>query len=172
MKRQSLHTQLSTEIAFNAGLRAFELLTIQKPNEASPSSHREWRDDLFKGREGVPYIVTGKGGLSRTVLLSHELSQRLEERRLAQPRVVEDRHSKKVTQFYDISGGHKFSRSFSKASTKALGWSNGAHGLRFSYAQRRMINRIQNGSYEDAKYIVSQEMGHFRPDITERYLKP
>lgn len=170
MSRQTLHTQLSTEIAFGAGLRAFELLTIQSTKDASPSSRRQWRLDLFKGLDGVPYIVKGKGGLVRTVLLSHELSQRLEERKLEQPRVVNDRYAKKVTQHYNLSGGEKFSKSFSKASLKALGWSNGAHGVRFSYAQERMDTSLSGVSHEDAKHIVSQEMGHFRPDITERYL--
>ncbi|MGL5025114.1 MAG: integrase [Shewanella oncorhynchi] len=173
LARQTPYTQLSTQIAFNAGLRAFELLTIQRSNEASPSPHRNWRSDLFKGRdEGVAYIVTGKGGLSRTVILSTELSNTLEQRRLDEPRVVEDRYAKKVLQFYDISGGHKFSRSFSKASMKALGWSMGAHGSRFTYAQERMDNNIKADSYEMAKTIISQELGHFRPEITERYLKP
>ena len=173
LNNQSSYTQLSTRIAFNAGLRAFELLTIQRSNEASPSDNRLWRSDLFKGRdEGVAYIVTGKGGLSRTVILSTEISNLLEERRLDEPRIVEDRYAKKVTQLYDISGGHKFSRSFSKASMKALGWSMGAHGSRFTYAQERMDKSIKTESYETAKTIISQELGHFRPDITERYLKP
>jgi hypothetical protein len=170
MSRQKPYTQLSTEIAFNAGLRAFELLTIQSTKNASPASSRQWRLDLFKGLDGVPYIVKGKGGLVRTVLLSHELSQKLEDRRLEQPRIVDDRYAKKVTQHYDLSGGEKFSKSFSKASFKALGWSNGAHGARFSYAQDRMDTSISGVSYEDAKHIVSQELGHFRADITERYL--
>lgn len=172
MSRQSTYSSLSTEIAINAGLRAFELLTIQRVNEASPSSHRKWRDDLFIGREGVRYIVTGKGGLSRTVLISHELSQRLEERRLNTPVLIEDRYSKKVLQHYALSGGQKFSQSFSKAAMKTLGWSHGAHGLRFSYAQERMDNSIQGVYHEDKQCIVSQEMGHFRPEIANRYLTP
>ncbi|GIU42988.1 hypothetical protein TUM4438_10860 [Shewanella sairae] len=172
MSRQSAYTKLSTEIAFNAGLRAFELLTIRRANEALPSSHRKWRDDLFIGRDGVRYIVTGKGGLSRTVVISHELSQRLEERRLNTPVLIKDRHSKKVLQHYALSGGHKFSRSFSKAAIKTLGWSHGAHGVRFSYAQERMNNGIQGMYHEDKQCIVSQEMGHFRPEIANRYLTP
>ncbi|MDF5425801.1 site-specific integrase, partial [Vibrio parahaemolyticus] len=50
-------------------------------------------------------------------------------------------------------------------------WSTGAHGLRHSYAQERMSELQKNMTYEKALEVVSQEMGHFRPDITEVYLR-
>lgn len=63
MTHQRERMQLSTAIAFSAGLRAQELLTIRRFDEVHPSKSRKWRKDLFKGREGVKYIVKGKGGL-------------------------------------------------------------------------------------------------------------
>jgi hypothetical protein len=45
------------------------------------------------------------------------------------------------------------------------------HGLRHSFAQNRMRTLVRLGyCYDTALEIVSQEMGHFRPDITIVYL--
>ena len=53
-----------------------------------------------------------------------------------------------------------------------MGYSHGGHGLRHTYAQNRMYQLQGLGlSYEQALAIVSQELGHFRPDITEVYLR-
>ena len=69
-------------------------------------------------------------------------------------------------------GGLAWSRSFSAASKRALGWSTGGHGLRHSYAQERIEDLQRNGhTYDSALELVCQEMGHFRPDITEVYLR-
>ena len=71
-----------------------------------------------------------------------------------------------------ISGGKNWSNSFSAASKRVLGWSFGAHGVRHSYAQNRMDELQQRGFlYPVALEIVSQALGHFRPDITEVYLR-
>ena len=61
--------------------------------------------------------------------------------------------------------------SVSAASERALGWSTGAHGLRHSYAQERMAELQASLSRDAALTTVSQEMGHFRPEITETYLR-
>jgi len=75
-------------------------------------------------------------------------------------------------QHYDIGGGKKWADSFTKAAKRVLGWTEGAHGVRHSYAQGRMFTLQNMGLiYENALEIVSQEMGHFRPDITEVYLR-
>lgn len=171
MAHQNPRNGFSTELAYAAGLRADELLTLRRNDESHASSAREWRDDRFIGRDGVTYIVTGKGGLKREILIPHHLATELEKRRLDDPKEVRDRKINHLI-VYDIAGGNTFSKSFSKASNKVLGWSKGAHGLRFSYAQERMDREIKGELYEDAKAIVSQELGHFRPDITERYLAP
>lgn len=48
----------------------------------------------------------------------------------------------------------------------------GTHSLRFAFAQRRYAECLKHGySDEQAKQLVSREMSHNRPDITECYLK-
>lgn len=115
--------------------------------------------------------MKGKGGLIRDVLIPNALATQLEQRRLAQPITVRDREINYL-QRYDIGGGHKWSCSFSKASSRTLFFSNGGHGLRHSYAQERM-NELKNLGLSRATALetVSQELGHFRAEITEIYLK-
>jgi hypothetical protein len=49
---------------------------------------------------------------------------------------------------------------------------SGSHGLRWNYAQARMMEIQQGGkTYEQALAVVSREMGHERSDITEHYLR-
>ena len=169
---QSDKHALATLIAENAGLRAHELLTLERADERPADTHREYRADRFTGRgDIVRYTVEGKGGLCREVALSKELSNKLEARRFDTPKQVYDRGIG-YKQVYDIGGGKKWSDSFSKASDRELGWSTGAHGVRHEYAQSRM-NELQSTGYiyKDALEVVSQEMGHFRPEITEVYLR-
>lgn len=162
---------LATELAAACGLRAHELLTLYRIDEQLPSSHRTWRPDMHTGREGQLYVVTGKGGLRRSVLVPDELANRLEARRLNQTRILVDRGIKYETR-YDIGGGQAWSSSFSAASQRVLGWSTGAHGSRHTYAQARMDELQAVGyRYRDALAVVSQEMGHFRSSVTEVYLR-
>jgi predicted phage replisome organizer len=168
---QSERNSLATRIAQSAGLRAHELLTIRPADERRASTHREWSADRFAGRDGEQYTVEGKGGLVREVLLSRELAEKLEATRLAEPRQVSDR-GVNYTQYYDLAGGRAWSQSFSAASQRELGFSNGAHGLRHSYAQERMDELQGRGmGYHGAKAIVAQEVGHFEPNTTEAYLR-
>lgn len=169
-ERQTEKHALATEIAHAAGLRAHELITLAQASER-PADIRPALDSKFEGREGVIYTVEGKGGLVREVLIPKDLADRLEDRRLDEPKQVTDR-GVRYEQRYDIGAGKNFTDSFSKASDRALDWSTGAHGLRHSYAQERMYE-LQKLGYdrETALETVSQEMGHFRPDITEVYLR-
>jgi integrase len=169
-ERQTEKHALATEIAHAAGLRAHELITLAPASER-PADIRPALESKFEGREGVLYTVQGKGGLCREVMLPKDLADRLEARRLDEPKQVTDR-GVFYEQRYDIGGGKQFTDSFSKASDRALDWSTGAHGLRHSYAQERM-DELQSRGYDrdTALETVSQEMGHFRPDITEIYLR-
>lgn len=127
--------------------------------------------DRITGRDGDRYTVVGKGGLVREVVLSRELVTALEARRLEEPRLVIDR-GVHYSQHYDIGGGRTWSQSFSSASKRELGFSNGGHGLRHSYAQERMAELQQQGMrYDQAKATVAQEVGHFDKDTTEAYLR-
>lgn len=107
----------------------------------------------------------------RHVLTPNTLASQLEQQRLAKPITVVDREIN-YSQRYNIAGGKKWSDSFSKASNRVLLFSTGAHGLRHSYAQERMVELKGLGffKYETALETVSQEMGHFRPEITKVYL--
>ena len=168
---QSGRTAISTRIAYAAGLRAHELYTLSRRDERSASRHRLWSPDRFCGRDGVLYTVAGKGGLVREVMLPRNLSEELEKRRLRQPGEIIDRGIR-YAQRYDISGGRYFSGIFGATSKRMLGWSTGAHGLRHSYAQDRMIELLELGYSREARTtIVSQELGHFRPGIVNEYLR-
>ena len=169
---------LATWIVYASGIRAHELLTLGRPDEQPPDDRRA-RSRLtgtaaegmkFAGRDGVVYTVAGKGGLVREVLLPHRLAERLEERRLDVPERIVD-HGVRYLQRYDVGGGHAFSTSFSRASSEALGRSCGAHGLRYAYAQARMRELMHHAEHALALAIVSDEMGHLRPDVTRLYLR-
>lgn len=171
IKFQNESNAIATLITYSCGLRAHELVTLRLASESSRSKSRPWRNDLFTGVvDFEAYVVTGKGGLRRYVALPKYLSALLESRRHEETKVV-DRGIwyKKI---YDISYGQKFSNSFSKASKKALGFSNGAHGVRHSYVKRRVSKLLDlNFCLSDAMLICSQEVGHFRPLITLCYLR-
>ena len=169
---QTSKNSLATRIASEAGLRAHELLTIRRTNEMKPSLHRVWNSERFTGRvKGVLYVVIGKGGLKREVMLSNQTAKLLETQRLSEPKNVTDR-GVYYQQYYDISGGNKWSKSFGDASKRELGWSKGAHGLRHTYVQERMRELQDIGKeYMAARNIVSQELGHFRGDVIETYLR-
>lgn len=168
---QSEANSLATRLAYHAGLRAHELLTLRPAGERAASGHRQWNAERFTGRDGDRYTVVGKGGLVREVVLSRELVTALEARRLEEPRLVIDR-GVHYRQYYAIGGGRTWSQSFSSASKRELGFSNGGHGLRHSYAQERMAELQQQGMrYDQAKATVAQEVGHFDKDTTEAYLR-
>ena len=171
-ERASERVSLSIRLADAAGLRASELHTLRRLEERAPSSHRTWSPDRFTGRETwARYTVDGKGGLVREVRIPPALARELEAKRLAEPATVRDR-GVRVRTHYDLAGGQRFSNAWSREAQRHLGWSEGVHGLRHGYAQRRMDELGDRGrSYPEALAIVSQELGHFRPEITEVYLR-
>ena len=167
---QTERNGLATEIAHAAGLRAHELHTLRRGDERAPDL-RPALDSKFRGRDGEIYTVQGKGGLVREVLIPSRLAERLEATRRDEPARITDRGVHYESR-YDIGGGQRWSNSVSAASERTLSWSTGAHGLRHSYAQERMTELQRGGLPRDqALTVVSQEMGHFRPEITEVYLR-
>lgn len=171
--RQSQDHAFSTRLAEEGGLRAHELFTIRRYDERPPTTARDWNPERWEGREDWPrYTVEGKGGLVREARFSPATAEALETRRLDAPRRVTDREVH-YEQHYDVSGGLRWSRSFSAASQRALGWSNGGHGLRHSYAQDRLEYHLDEGGKDFAKAeaLTSQEQGHFRVRVTREYLR-
>jgi len=170
VQAQSSKNALSTQIAYAGGLRAHELQTL-RPVADRGADNRPALASKFQGRDGVHYTVHGKGGLVREVLIPYPLAEQLEQKKLPFPEKIVDRGIY-YHRHYALPGGHAWSKSFSAASTRALGWSSGAHGVRHSYAQERLHEVQALGFSRDiALETVSQEMGHFRPDITETYLR-
>ena len=167
----SVRSALAARLCYWTGLRAHELHTLELRQSDTPSRHRMWSPNRFKGRRGRLYVVKGKGGLKREVMVPYRLAEELELQRLSRPVIRIDRGIQYSCR-YDINAGNHFSCVFTAASKKTLGWSTGAHGLRHSYAQDRMIELrgIGCGRHERME-IVSQELGHFRPDIVESYLR-
>jgi integrase len=169
--RMTPKNALCVDIAHVAGVRAHELYTIDKLSN-QPADIRPEHELKFQVKtDWERYSVNGKGGLVREIRLPPELAKRLESYRLPTSVQVRDRavfYDKK----YDLSGGKKFSNAFSAASKRTLGYSNGAHGIRHTYAKTELGRYQQRGvPFVDAKTIVSQELGHFRPDIVDAYLR-
>lgn len=158
---QSPRNAFSTRLAQAAGLRAQELHTLRRANERAATDARNWLPERFMGMSGCRYTVDGKGGLVREVMLPHALAEELETRRRARPITVRDREINYFS-YYDVAGGNAWSKSFTMASEKSLGYSTGAHGLRHGYAQVRLATLQQAGlTYEAALGIVSQVTGPF-----------
>lgn len=174
---QTLLEEANTElkpcirIAWESGLRAHEFYTLDLLANQPESTDRPWSDYRFEGilTEFVEYTVVGKGGLVRQVAISKEMSEWLESRR--RPTPVVDREIRYESK-YDILGGHRLSHEFWELSIFIFDWSVGFHGLRHSYARRRMDELTgELFSWDQAKQIVSCELGHFRPDVTDTYLR-
>ncbi|HAS8195706.1 TPA: site-specific integrase [Vibrio vulnificus] len=166
-------SRLAVLLCRDAGLRVSELAELRRVGEGkSISNQRDWRSDRHALRkDSVEYIVTGKGGLVRSVRISRELALRLEKLRLNEPRLVTDR-GVNYLQRYDLTFGNNLSKQFTNHANVEIGGSKGAHGLRHSFAHHRMEKLISNGfSYNNALHIVSQEMGHMRYSITKVYLR-
>jgi len=168
--RQAPHNALGTRIAFHSGLRASELFELREAHEFMPEPNRPWRDDLFTGMpDGVIYRTVGKGGLARSVWIPKELHRELQMRRLATPVTIIDRKVRR-TAWFDVGGGQALSQSFSSTSLRVFGLSRGAHGLRHAYAQGRLETLLEMGlNPMDCLEIISQELGHLRPDISLAY---
>ena len=174
MDRQTARHAFSTEVALAGGLRASELLTLRARDEREPSPGRPWNPDRFTDyRDPVFFTVQGKGGLIREVAFERELAERIEATRHpdGETHVVRDRGVPRVTH-YDLAGGNTWSASFTKASTAALGQSLGAHSVRHSFAQERR-ELLTEAGYSDGqtRLLISQQLGHFRPEITTRYFR-
>ena len=164
-------SSLAVQIAHATGVRARELLTLRRAERAPASARRLWSDARFSGRTGVRYTVRGKGGLRREVLIPDFLANELEQRRLDRIQRVKDRGTVYWTE-YRLAGGSYLSRLFSRKSKELLDWSGGLHGLRHGYAQDRMVELTRIGfSRKDRLLIISQELGHFRPEIVTTYLR-
>lgn len=166
------YNAISILISFFSGLRAHEFATLQRADEGCPSDTRQWSNQLFAMEDNFcVYLVTGKGGLCRQVAIPNSIANVIESRRLKQPKNVVDREVFYKMK-YDLGFGKALSQSFTRASLKHLNRSTGLHGLRHSYAKNRIKKLTKKCfSFESAKLIVSQELGHIRASIINCYLR-
>ena len=162
---------LSIRLAANAGLRAVELITIA-PVGCLNESNRDWHKERFVGREGdVAFVVHGKGGLRRQVRLAPDLAAELMQHLRPTPIRVRDREVIH-TSYFDLVSGANYSMQFSALSKKILGESHGAHGLRHTFAQKRLRDLLCCGLDCDlALKVLSNELGHFAIKNTLAYLR-
>lgn len=163
---------LSIELANDAGLRAVELITIAPPPCMKESERDAWSNLRFRGRENdIAFVVSGKGGLKRQVRVSRPLADKLMMCLRPSPIAVRDRNVTH-TSFFDLTSGANFSAQFTKLSKEVLGMSYGAHGLRHSFAQRRLRHLMCHGlTFEEALRVLSNELGHFSTSNTFAYLR-
>lgn len=128
-------------VALPASPQIGEIPAIRRPNER-PASSRRWDGDRFAGiapeRRRI-FTVRGKGGLIREVCFSPETSERLEARRLPKEIHVRDRTIDSRSA-YRICGGQALSQVWSTASKRAVGFSNGFHSLRHSFASGGFVS--------------------------------
>ena len=115
--------------------------------------------DDISGEKYGRLEVKGKGGKKRELILSLEIYE-------------------KITAIIRLEGEFIIDknqyRSDLRQACEACGVKyNGSHGLRWTFAQNRM-EFLQSGrgkTYEDALRIVSRDLGHQRPDVTEHYMR-
>lgn len=162
---------LSILLAADAGLREMELVSIAEVSDLEESD-RPWLSERFTGRErDHRFVVHGKGGLLREVRLKQELAALM--RSHSRPTWVQVAHrGAHLISHFDLVSGHMFASQFGRLSKRVLGFSNGAHGLRHSFAQLRRNELLCCGfSLEKSVLILSEELGHFSIKNTLAYLR-
>lgn len=158
-------------LAFACGLRSSELLSILPESQRPRSRARPLSPQIFAGRSGELYTVIGKGGLVRPVMVPFNLAFRLESIALQQPEILYIQGVRFVS-YYFIPGGPFFSQWFGPWARTVTKTKMTFHSLRHAFAQQRLFKLAQLGfDHKTAMTIVSQEMGHFRPEITTTYMK-
>lgn len=146
--------RLTAELQLYSGLRV---------SEATHINHEQlhgYSIDPASGRAvGKLHLTRTKGGRPRTVVVPVDIYERLEQR------LTGDREFKLNRQHY---------RGALAVAAEQSGQEyhgSGSHGLRWNYAQNRMLELIDHQLYEQALTTVSHEMGHSRGSITQHYLR-
>ena len=154
---------VSIALGYQAGLRPHELHNIMPPGIGEASPHRRWSDKIYTGRESwVSAIVKGKGGLKREVRYTNEMTPHLRNSLREVPeKIIDKQRDTSHFSYYKLLAGQKYSQQFGDLSRETFGWSNGAHGLRHSFAQRRYSELQNHYPQVAAKQILANELGHF-----------
>ena len=175
MEHQSERNTFATEVALAGSLRASELMTLRPIEERRPSPRHEWNPQRFDYlRHPVAYTVQGKGGLVREVRFERELADRIEARRWEDGKLhrVKDRGVPTLTRYNLVTSSNAWEQSFRRACQSALGRSLGAHSTRHTFVGERMdALKAEGVGDQEARLLVSQLLGHFRPKILDHYLR-
>ncbi|MBF0201895.1 MAG: site-specific integrase [Desulfamplus sp.] len=150
--------ELVARLQYEGGARIREACLITEDRLGS------LKIDKISGREIGTITLQGsdtKGGKGREIIIEKETFERL------------SRFIQKEKQLYLDATAKNIYRAELKAAAEATGQRyTGSHGLRHNYAQERMNTYQEKGvGYHAACRMVSQEMGHERPSITEWYLR-
>ena len=153
----------SIGFSYQTGSRPHELHTVMPPGIGEASTHRTWSDKIYTGREGwISAIVDGKGGLNREVRYTSEMTPHLRNSLREVPqKIIDKQRDTSHFSYYKLLAGQKYSQQFGDLSRETFGWSNGAHGLRHSFAQRRFSELKNHYPEVAAKQILANELGHF-----------
>jgi site-specific recombinase XerD len=134
--------RLAAEIQHSGGARISEMNLI--------------KSSQLKGEGKIE--VQGKGGKMRELQVSEKIYSDLKNH-------IEKNGSFSINK-------DAYGRDLRSAALASGQDATGSHGLRWNFAQNRMVELQQSGKvYEQALAMVSHEMGHERPDITEHYLR-
>lgn len=178
IRHQSPEFSLMTEIAQAAGLRGSEISSL-RPASEFPAQIPQYRADALiptrwgDTRNHTAYVVIGKGKLEREVMLPTPLSDRLEAYRLTEPREIHslrgEEQGRVIEHRYDLPHHEAWSRDVSVKSSELFGDKShfSGHALRHQFAQKK----YSEGGGEQSKEAVSQCLGHFRPQVVEKYLR-
>lgn len=141
---------LAGKILYESGVRISEATNILA------SQVKTLTTDPHTGKEIGQFEYVGKGGKIGTASISAETFKEL--------KAAIASHGK-----FEVSKAELRTALQSAAGKQYEG--RGAHGLRWNHAQERFAELQQHGISRDvAKSIVSQELNHERPEITEHYL--
>ena len=166
---------LSACLIANTAMRISEPPTLADPKDRPPSRHRNWSPERYEGMgPGREYTIVGKGGLIMPIWVPQHLVPAIEAKRLPVPVWEKDHRGNWFKRYFDLPGGSAFGKRYAIASKAVVGEEGhkGVHGLRHMFAQIRLAYHMDQGrSYKEARRLVSQQVGHFRDQITKTYLR-
>ena len=145
---------IAAHIQYESGARIDEMYKLTEKN-----LHGISKDEYTQKDIGL-VEVKGKGGKTRELKLNIYTYERLESyiKQNASFELKDKDSYRSAIKDTAINTGQAYD-------------SRGSHGLRWNFAQERFQELQKNSiAYMQAIQIVSIEMGHNRPDITERYL--
>jgi len=147
-------TRLAIRILSESGCR------IAEGTHVTAAQLRGTSVDRYTGSERSDFAFVGKGGRANIAHLSPETYLDLQ------------RHIEHHGSFTVSRQAVRVALKSAAGQTRQLSGYTGAHGLRWTFAQNRMKELQSHGvSRDETLAVVSSEMGHNRPEITEIYLR-